>query len=171
MVWSSRSLSLGGAEPYRSFQHFNAGIMKTQHKQYLFGLWLCTLLFAFRVIAQPLSTTGYFSCLPPFNTWYSGALPYPVLLISQGLILLLMLHVNVRWSRGIATPHPRTGKLLFGWGALYMTAMLARLMLGLTLLAGHPWFDRPLPTLFHLVLAGYVLILSALHVRSSRSRS
>jgi hypothetical protein len=56
--------------------------MKTQNKQCLFSLWLCTLLFALRIIAQPLSTTGYFSYLPPFDTWYSGALPYPLLLIS-----------------------------------------------------------------------------------------
>ena len=145
--------------------------MKTHNKQCLFSLWLCTLLFALRIIAQPLSTTGYFSYLPPFDTWYSGALPYPLLLIFQGLILLLMLYVNVRWSSGIAIPNLRTGKRLLGVGALYMAAMLARLILGLTFMKGHPWFDRPLPTAFHIVLACYVLILSAMHLRSSPSRS
>lgn len=143
--------------------------MKTLYKQRLFGLWLCTFIFALRIIAQPLSTTAYFSYLPPFDAWYSGALPYPVLLVSQGLILFTMAYVNMRWSRGIAMPDLRTGQLLLGLGALYIVAMLTRMILGLTFLAGHPWFDRPLPTAFHIVLAGYMLILSSLHLRSSRA--
>lgn len=143
--------------------------MKARTKPRLFGLWLFTLLFAFRIIAQPLSMSAYFSSMPPFEAWYSGALSYPVLLVWQGLILFLMLHVNVRWSRGIAFPNLRTGKLLLGLGALYMATMLARLILGLTLMVGHSWFDRPLPTAFHLVLASYVLVLSSLHLRPSRT--
>lgn len=77
-------------------------IMETLTKQRLNILWVCTLLFALRVIAQPLSQIGYFSYLPHFEAWYSGALSYPVLLGSQVMILFIMLRLNVCWSRGIA---------------------------------------------------------------------
>ena len=29
----------------------------------------------------------------------------------------------------------------------------------MTLLSGHAWFDKPLPSIFHLVLASYLLVV------------
>jgi hypothetical protein len=49
--------------------------------------------------------------------------------------------------------------------------MLVRLILGLTVLSGQRWFASPVPTLFHLVLAAYVLLFGHFHyVHAAQSR-
>ena len=41
------------------------------------------LLFFFRVAAQLIQAYSPVTSLPPFETWQSGALPYPLLVSSQ----------------------------------------------------------------------------------------
>jgi hypothetical protein len=48
-------------------------------------------------------------------------------------------------------------------GVLYFGSMSARLVLGLAVFSDVAWFAKPLPALFHLVLAGYVLTLGHYH--------
>jgi hypothetical protein len=43
--------------------------------------------------------------------------------------------------------------------------MLARLVLGATVLSSQRWFARPLPTIFHIVLATYLLLCGHYHLR------
>ena len=95
-------------------------------------------------------------------------LPYPVLLFSQLAIAATMVNVNLRLARGVIMPRPRLGRWLAMLGALYFVGMLLRLVLGQTVYAGSPWLDRPLPTLFHLVLAAWLLLLARYHVRHAR---
>ena len=122
-------------------------------------LWLLTLLFAFRVVAQLASTVVDFPLLPPFGTWQSGILPYPVLLAFQILILGFMA-VAVRRTHGVAgTPNAWRHRLCLLLGSAYFTAMLFRLVAGQTFLADSSWFAKPLPTFFHLVLATFLLTL------------
>ena len=45
--------------------------------------------------------------------------------------------------------------------------MVVRLMLGLTVLSSHYWFANHLPTFFHLVLASFMLVAGAFHLRHS----
>ena len=45
-------------------------------------------------------------------------------------------------------------------GAGYLIGMLLRLSLGYTFFADNYWFNSPLPTLFHMVLATFVLVAS-----------
>ncbi|HNK14812.1 MAG TPA: hypothetical protein PLZ20_09620, partial [Nitrospira sp.] len=54
-----------------------------------YGLWLLglLLLFLFRVLAQMIQLVAPVAVLPPFHAWQSGALPYPVLVGVQVLIL------------------------------------------------------------------------------------
>ena len=128
-------------------------------------LWACLCLFLIRVIAQPLSLVTGASYLPDFETWHSGALPYGALLTSQ--ILILIVFVYMAWSVSAAriTPRRRVGTLVLAGGATYFAAMLARLVLGATVLSNHYWFARPLPTVFHLVLASFLLVYGHFHVR------
>src|SRR5262245_46545479 len=47
-------------------------------------------LFAIRVIAQPMSLVVSNALIPPFESWYSGVVPYPVLLAAQVAILVAL---------------------------------------------------------------------------------
>ncbi|MHB1144566.1 MAG: hypothetical protein ACYCZS_06680 [Thiobacillus sp.] len=135
-------------------------------RPYTLGLWGLTLLFGLRILAQPLSRVV--PALPGFDTWHGSVLPYPVLLLSQLAIAATMVNVNLRLARGVIMPRPRLGRLLAMLGSLYFAGMLLRLVLGQTVYAGSPWLDRPLPTLFHLVLAAWLLLLARYHVRHAR---
>ncbi len=129
-------------------------------------LWGLTGAFALRVIAQPLARV--WEQLPSFETWHSGALPYGWLVLSQLLILGVMGGVSLRFSRGRVTPSRGLGLALLILGGVYLAVMFARLGLGLTLLRGDSWFDRPLPTFFHLVLASFLLAVGRYHRSAAR---
>ena len=81
-----------------------------------------------------------------------------MLLTSQLLILVAMVfgtgavHRRVRARKSV-------GRWLIVLGAVYFASMRARLVLGLTALADITWFAKPLPAVFHMVLAGYMLTL------------
>jgi hypothetical protein len=114
-------------------------------------LWVLTALFALRVVAQPLAPLS--DALPRFEAWHSGALPYPMLVASQLLILAWTIRTAGRFSAGEVVPDRRLGIAALAFGDLYLTAMLLRLVLGATLFSDRRWFASPLPTVFHLVLA------------------
>ncbi len=131
------------------------------------GRWLLglTLLFAGRVLAQPLAALTGWPFLPPFDAWQSGALPYSLLLASQVAIVVVM----ARTARAIGTGRlgrsRRTGWALAAFTGVYGCVMVARLVLGLTIARGHWWLDAPLPTIFHLVLTTYLALVVHHHLR------
>ena len=55
---------------------------------------------------------------------------------------------------------PHFARALTVLGTLYFVGMLARLALGQILNPAPAWFNRPLPTLFHLVLSIWLLLLA-----------
>ena len=138
-------------------------------KGYAFGLWLLWALFCFRVLGQLVQHLHPVSFLPAFDVWQSGVVSYEVLLCSQLLILLLMAFVSYRFSSNVVTPGRRLGIGLLWVGGLYFTLMLGRLIIGLFILPGHQWFGQWLPSLFHLVLALFIILPGIYHVRSDRS--
>jgi hypothetical protein len=103
--------------------------------------------------------------LPSFQSWHSATLPYPLLVASQLLILAAQAWVIVAITRGAHHPRKRVGQWLFLLGGLYFGFMLFRLLAGLTLLQHLPWFQARLPTIFHLVLASFLLVLADFHLR------
>lgn len=125
-------------------------------------LWSFTTLFAFRVAAQLVQYASTVVFLPPFEAWQGSGLSYPVLLTSQLLILALMAWGTNTVSRRVGASR-RVGSWLVTLGSVYFGSMTARLVLGLTILAHVAWFAKPLPALFHMVLAGYVLTLGHYH--------
>lgn len=130
-------------------------------------LWLLTALFLSRVLAQLIQYLSPVTALPEFAAWQGSALPYPLLLSSQLLILLVMVYLTRRCAAGQLERRPRTGQLLGLIGGVYFSGMLLRLLLGLTLYTDHAWFAKPLPAFFHLVLAGYILTLGLYHLSHS----
>lgn len=128
-------------------------------------LWALLALFAFRVAAQPVQARFDLPLLPPAAAWASGALPYGVLLAVQLALLAVGGWTAARFSRGRVRPRRVLGAWLLALAAAYFGLMAARLALGLTVLASHPWFGKPVPALFHLVLAGFVLVVGDYHWR------
>jgi hypothetical protein len=116
-------------------------------------LILLTALFAARVLGQALVAFLGVGWLPPMEAWYSGLLPYPVLLPLQGLILGIQIAVDRDLWRGrgfFAPPRPGAGGTLCWLAAAYALAMVVRYALTRSHLV---------PVVFHLVLAAYLLAL------------
>jgi hypothetical protein len=126
-------------------------------------LWLLTALFAFRVVAQPLSAVVHLPILPPFESWHSDTLPYPMLLASQLVILAALAWTTTRLAKGTVSPRRSEGGVAMAIGSLYFASMSARLVLGLTVLEHHRWFASPVPTLFHLALAAWLWLYGRFH--------
>jgi hypothetical protein len=59
----------------------------------------------------------------------------------------------------------RTGLVLAVAATLYGGVMTTRLVLGVTVLRGHWWFDAPLPTVFHLALTTFMAVYGHYHLR------
>lgn len=132
-------------------------------RRYAAALWLLLLLFAFRVVAQPMALVVRSAFLPPFESWHSAALPYGLLLASQIAILLVLGWTAWRFTIGDVEPRREVGALALALGGLYFGAMVVRLVLGLTALSHLRWFASPIPTVFHLVLATSVLVYGRFH--------
>ena len=134
-------------------------------KTYAPLLWGLSGLFALRVVAQPLALV--WDRLPRFDVWHSQTLPYGWLLFSQIVILGLMVYVAFRFSSGRVSVSRSRAWVFLTLGGLYLAVMIVRLVLGLTAMQGDPWFDRPLPTVFHLVLACFLIVVGTFHRRAS----
>lgn len=122
-------------------------------------------LFCFRVLAQLLQYFLALPYLPPFGAWHSGALPYGLLLTLQ--LLIIAIYADI--LRRIATNRMRLrlwqGKLFLVIGLIYFLAMITRLAIGLSGLSDHLWFRSYLPTLFHFVLSGYLIVVGYFHLQ------
>ena len=107
-----------------------------------------TLLFAARVAGQALVAFLDVRWLPPMAAWYSGLLPYRVLLPAQLVILGVQTAVDwLAWQRGGLGPRPRLARGLRVTSYGYATAMLLRLVLTRT---------HVIPIAFHWVLAAWL---------------
>ena len=129
-------------------------------------LWTLSGLFLLRVLGQVLVEFLGVRFLPPSPEWFSGLLPYPLLLPIQLLILAWMAWVNrnVTRRRGFFTaPHLALGRVLLIGSLLYASTMVIRYFV-----SGHfhPerrfWPPGSIPILFHFVLAAYLYLLSRL---------
>ena len=112
-----------------------------------------TVLFGARVIGQVLVAFVGVAWLPPMEAWYSGLLPYPILLPTQVCILAVQAAIDLDVWRGrgfFARLRPRAGRRLRWLAVIYALAMLIRLVV-----TG----SHPIPVTFHWVLAAYLFTL------------
>ena len=116
-------------------------------------LAVLTALFFLRVAGQALVAFAGVTWLPPMESWYSGLLPYPLLLPAQIAILIVQALVTrgVWRERGFfARSRPRAGRFLQGFSYVYALAMLIRILALRTHL---------IPVTFHWVLAAWLFTL------------
>jgi hypothetical protein len=111
-------------------------------RRYALILGACTLLFIARVVGQWLVASFDVSWLPPMAHWYSGLLPYPILLPVQLAITLLMLYIVRDFGRGygyFVLPHPRAGRYIRWFSYAYFLAMVLRYVLTMWLYPERRW--------------------------------
>ena len=142
---------------------------KTLVRPYVWGLCLLAILFAFRVMAQLLQAWFPVSYLPAFDSWHSDTVPYGWLLGTQVLILVWCLRIVWNMFEHRVILSRKKGSLLLIVGLLYFGVMSIRFVLGLTVASDHEWFGATLPTMFHLVLASFVILYGRVHHLASRS--
>ena len=142
---------------------------RNRAKRYGIALWLLLALFCLRVVGQALVAFFGVSFLPPMQEWYSGLIPYPLLLPIQIVILVLLARVCLDFTRGEG-PFVRGRRgfgrpaLYFGW--LYLVAMVARYVARMTLYPNERWLGGTIPIVFHWVLATYVILFASFHTRA-----
>ena len=123
------------------------------------ALWILPALFAGRVLGQLVALIAEPSFLPPFETWDSNTLPYPVLLTAQALVLCVQLRIAVdlwRTEGVFARPRPRTGRVLTSVAWAYAGVMVGRWVLTMALVPELRWSGHAIPITFHFVLAGWL---------------
>ncbi|HEX6961245.1 MAG TPA: hypothetical protein VF175_05215 [Lacipirellula sp.] len=119
--------------------------------------------FLLRVAGQALVAVGGVKFLPPMEQWYSGLIPYPVLLPVQLVILLTQAKISRDIARGagfFAHCRPWGGKLLERFSIIYFAAMVLRYVATMYLYPERRWFSGTIPIFFHWVLAAYLFVLS-----------
>jgi hypothetical protein len=133
-------------------------------------LWSLIFLFFLRVLGQALVAAFHVGFLPPMEEWYSGLIPYPILLPVQILIIVLLASVSVDFTRGrgfFVVPRRRTGRFLEWLGCLYFAGMAVRYVVSMALHPERRWFGGTIPIFFHFVLATFVLVVGRYHTRTS----
>lgn len=136
-------------------------------------LWSCVVLFAARVVGQLETLLVAPEWLPDMDAWYSGLLPYPVLLPVQ--IAMLMLMSVVAWNRRVrsgsfARSHPRRAQLLRMFAGIYFVVMAVRLAVNVNENGADFWSEGAIPVAFHWVLALFVLVSGRASVAIDRVR-
>jgi hypothetical protein len=126
-------------------------------------LWFLLGLFILRVLGQALVAFLDVHFLPPMEAWYSGLMPYEVLLPSQIVLIAVMAKICLDFTRQNGFFFNRNRFFATAWlwfGDVYLAAMIAR--------AVFLW-DHPIPIVFHWVLAAFVITVGLSHRRRLRA--
>jgi hypothetical protein len=131
-------------------------------------LWTLLALFVTRVAGQAMVAFFDVPWLPPMPRWYSGVVPYEILLPAQIFIVMLMAKICSDFTRrrGFFVQPRRffaTHWLWFGW--LYLAVMLLRYPVQMYLKPDGPI----IPIFFHWVLAAFVIAVGLWHRRHLRA--
>jgi hypothetical protein len=124
-------------------------------------MWTCIALFAARVIGQVEVLLLAPDWLPPMEHWYSGLLPYYLLLPAQIVLLVIMgaMASSERLRSGaFAADHPGTATLLRVLALMYFAFMAGRLVLNVIDHGQEFWQHGAIPVAFHWVLALFLLV-------------
>jgi hypothetical protein len=106
--------------------------------------------------------------LPPMEDWYSGLLPYPILLPVQLVILALQARMVSDFWRGrgfFVVPRRGMGVAISWFSLVYFAGMVARYAITMSLFPERRWLGRgTIPIAFHWVLAAYLFAFARFHV-------
>ena len=128
-------------------------------------------LFFLRVAGQMLVARFDVRFLPAMEHWYSGLLPYPILLTAQIVIVALQVRMCADFWRGhgyFVAPKPAAGRVLKWLSYLYAAAMATRYVVTMALFPERRWLGGVIPIVFHLVLAAYLFAYSHFHCLGGR---
>src|SRR4030095_1179950 len=129
----------------------------------LWGLWL---LFCLRVAGQALVAAGIGGFLPPMQVWYSGLIPYPLLLQLQLVLIWLLGKICKNFTHGqgwLVEPDRQLGRGLLVFGIIYGLVMIARYVICMALMPEQRWLGGTIPIFFHLILASFACLLGRYH--------
>lgn len=141
-------------------------------RQYAPWLWTLLALFAVRVAGQLVVALTGASWLPPMGEWYSGLIPYPLLLLSQVLIIALLGWICLDFSTGsgyFVTPRAAFARPALLFGYVYLAVTVIRYPLRMYLHPEARWFGQTIPIFFHWVLAAFVIVFARYHLARVRS--
>jgi hypothetical protein len=137
------------------------------HISYPILLGTFTLLFIGRVLGQVLVAFFNVNFLPPIEHWYSGLIPYPILLPIQVIIIIVMVKIVFDFATGTGffiVPRPRAGVFLKWFSYIYFLSMVLRYIITMLLYPELRWFSHTLPIWFHMVLAAFLYTFSHFHI-------
>ncbi len=134
---------------------------KTKNYSYWLSAFLC--VFVLRVIAQLTQYIWPVGILPPFDSWQSGAMSYPLLLASQIVIIVFLGNILLKFRSGKMEQNPKLGWIYLGIGTVYFAIMAFRLVAGFSFANEHTWLAAQIPAIFHLVLASFLLCVGLFH--------
>jgi uncharacterized protein len=137
-------------------------------------LWTLLALFTGRVAGQLAVSLDAAPFLPPMEQWQSGLLPYPVLLVSQLLLIAGLGTICRQFSSGagyFVEPQPWLGTPLWIAGLIYAGAMVVRYAVWMTLKPEQRWTGDLIPVAFHIVLASFLLTVAGHHRGDSPQRT
>ena len=127
-------------------------------------MWVCVVLFMFRVLGQVYVALYAPRWLPPMREWYSGLLPYYLLLPAQLLIFALMAIVAYDYTREegfLFITSELKGKILVGIAIAYFAAMVTRYVITMGRYPGRRWFGGTIPIALHCVLATFLFMVGS----------
>ncbi len=130
-----------------------------------------TVLFSLRVLGQALVVFAAVDWLPASEHWFSGLIPYPILLVTQIIMLAGMVKISGDISRGegfFAATRRKWSRLLIGFSALYAGLMIARYILTMIFRPEMRWLGDVIPICFHFVLAGFIYVWGCYHGSETR---
>jgi hypothetical protein len=136
------------------------------HRAYAVVLGILAFAFFLRVLGQAVVAATPVSFLPPMEEWYSGLLPYPILLPIQ--VVIVAVQVMVSWdiwngAGFFAWQRPLVGRGLRWFSYVYFAAMALRYALTMAFYPERRWFSGTIPIFFHWVLAAYLFVLGRYH--------
>jgi len=136
---------------------------RTSRRKYATFLLVFTLLFFLRVLGQMLVVFADVEFLPAMEHWYSGLMPYPLLLPVQLIMLVVMWRLVSDVKQGTGTfsgQSARVGIFLRRFSYVYFLAMVIRYILTMAYNPELRWFGHSIPVIFHMVLALFLYTYS-----------
>ena len=131
-------------------------------------LGLLTALFLLRLLGQALVVFFAVDWLPANEHWYSGLIPYPILLPIQLIMASVMVKItgDVWRDRGwFADPRPCWSRFLVMLSTIYAAGMVLRYVFTMIYRPDMRWLGGTLPIFFHFVLAGFLYVYGKFHAR------
>ncbi|MCI0691485.1 hypothetical protein L0337_05690 [candidate division KSB1 bacterium] len=148
---------------FRLFGHHTAFIPGTTPRRYPLLLGILSFLFLLRVLGQALVALFGVTFLPPMERWYSGLIPYFLLLPIQILFIAAMAKVVIDLCRGygfFTQPNRRAGIIIKWFSYIYFLSMVLRYVITMWLHPELRWFTGTIPIWFHMVLAAFLYTYS-----------